>query len=198
MILDELKKVDLNGITVLSVSWESEGMRIVFKLPFAKVEFKVDDGYQLQILSVDDREVKNRDAPYLAKFELIALDVMKKVKLVEMKKRAEYELSKQQDDTVVLVQSRLETLMLRETQIKTQEQELDLKEKEIKNREKLLYDKEAELILQRQADMLNLKAKRLKNREHVENVVKKRVKGLFPIFKKQKDKACYEGYDEEN
>jgi len=157
MILDELRKTDLNGITILSVITEPEAIQVVFEMPPTKVEFRIDGDCQFQILSVTYNGIVYDDPRYLAQFHNVVLDVMIKVKLVETKKRIEYESMRQKNKS--LIQSRLEALSLREELIKKQEKQLDLKEKEVKDREKLLLDKEETLALQRKVEELKQKEK---------------------------------------
>ena len=162
MILDELKKTDLNGITILSVVTEPEAIQVVFELPPTKVEFRIDGDCQFQILSVIYNGIVYDDPRYLAQFHNVALDVMIKVKLVETKKRIEYESMQEQNKN--LVQGRLEAIALREEKIRIQEQQCDLKEQEIKDREKLLHNRENALALQRQEQELKMKEEAIKNR----------------------------------
>jgi len=188
MILDELKNVNLNGVTVLSVVSEPDVIRIVFEIPPAKVEFMVDADDQFQILSVNYNGVGYNEPHYLAQFEGFVLDVITKVKLIGVKKHMGNKALKQQDENSILIQGRLEALILREEQIKQQEQQLDLKEQEIKKHEKLLCDKESAIALQRQEEELKLEAKRLKNRENLQNTFKNNANGLIQKFKKKKTK----------
>ena len=186
MILDELKNTDLNGITILSVVTEPEAIQVVFELPPTKVEFRIDGDYQYQILSVSYNGVMYDDPHYLAQFHDIVVDVMAKVKLVEKKKRIEYETFKQQNTN--LIQGRLEALALREEKIKIQEQQFDLKEQEIKDREKLLHNKENAIALQRQEQELKMKEDAIKNRaqsrERFKESLKGHANGFIPNLKK--------------
>jgi len=159
MIQDELKNIDLNGLTVLSVVVLPEALRIVFEMPPTKVEFMVNDDFQYRILSVIYNGVAYDDPDYLAQFEGVVLNVITQVKAVEAKQRVYYEKLKQQKlkqygENPILTQGRLEAILLREERIKEQEQQLDLKEQEIRNREKILYDKEAEIALKREEEDL--------------------------------------------
>jgi len=174
MILDELKKTDLNGITILSVVTEPEAIQVVFEMPPTKVEFRIDGDCQFQILSVNYNGVVYDDPRYLSQFHNVVLDVMIKVKLVETKKRIEYDSLKQQQSKN-LVQGRLDALALREKKIKEQELQYDMKEKEIKDREKILLDKEETITLQRRLEELKQKEKQregaLKSRERFEGLL---------------------------
>ena len=178
MILDELKNTDLNGITVLSVVTEPEAIQVVFEMPPTQVEFRIDGDCQFQILSVTYNGVVYDDPRYLAQFHNVVLDVMIKVKLVETKKRIEYEAMQQQSNNALqlqeknIVQGRLDTLALREERIKKQERQLDLKEQEIKDREKLLRDKEEAIALERRVEELKYKEDALKNREKFDGILR--------------------------
>jgi len=176
MILDELKKIDLNGITVLSVVCEPEAIQVVFEMPPAQVEFRVGNDYQFQILSVTYNNVVYNDPRYLAQFRDFVVDVMVKVKMVEAKKRIEFDALKKKNEN--LVQGRLEALILREERIKEQEQQLDLKEQEIKEREKLLHDREDKIALQWQEERLKEEALKNQNRERLKKMLRDSVNRL--------------------
>jgi len=191
MILDELNNIDLNGMTVLSVAWDLEGLRIVFEIPPVKVEFIVNNEYQFQILSVNHSGVIYDDSQYLAQFNDLVIDVITQVKLIETKNRAKYEelkqqKLKQQEENFILNQGRLEAIMLREEKIKALEYQLYLKEQEIKDREKIVHDRETEVARKRQVEELKLEEKRLKNRRKYKSILRN---GLIRKFKKQKDES---------
>ena len=192
MILDELENVDLNGMTVLSVVTELNAIRVVFEIPPVKITFRVNDEYQFQTLSASRDGVVYEDPDYLATFDDLVFDVMTKVKLIEMKKRIEYEDLAPKIETHINVQgpldqARLEAVIRREKKIEQQEHQLNLREQEIKKLEKLLYVKEAANALQRQEEEMELEAKRLENREKIEHTIKKNINDLLRKFKKQQD-----------
>lgn len=191
MILDELENVALNGVTVLSVVTELNTMRVVFETSSVKIVFMVDDDYQFQTLSVTCDGVTHEAPNDLTTFDDLVFDVMTKVKLVEMRKRIEYEGLAPSIEAPTQVQgpldqARLEAVMRREEKIKQQEHQLNLREQKIKKIEKLLYAKEAENTLKRREEEMELEAKRLKNREKIERTIKKNVNDLLQKFKKQR------------
>jgi len=194
LILDELKQMNLNGVTVLSVVWEFGLMRVVFELSAVKITFTVNNDYQFQVVSVNHNGKVYDDPQYLVKFEDLAFDVMTKVKLAEMKKRLDYKklqpAHEKQLSPVrsVLEQARLEAVIIREEKIRAQEAQLDLREQEIKKLEQSLYEKENAISLQRREEEMELEAKRIENREKFEKTVKRNVDDLFRKFKKPRGK----------
>ena len=191
MILDELGKVNLNGIIVLSVVTRPNSMQVVFKVSTMKIEFVVDDNYQFQTLSVTSEGKTHKDLDYLTTFDDLVFDVMTKVKLVEMKKRSECrELDLQSTSGMKvhhpLERARLESVILREEKIKQQEYELNLRDQEIKKLEKSLYAKENENALQRQQDEAESKVTSLKKLEEIGQLIKKSVFNLLQKIKNKK------------
>ena len=90
MILKELKKIDLDGISVVRVISKPEITKIIFNISSIVVEFVVNDIYQYQILKATyhDKVYENADA--LNQFNQIVSKVIKEVKPIEMFKRAEF------------------------------------------------------------------------------------------------------------
>jgi len=178
VILMGLREVDLKGMTVLSVALLPDGLRVVFAMPPAEVEFTINDDDQFKILSVIYNGVTYDDPAYLSQFDAFALDIVTHINLI--KKKQIKEKLQQNEAHLTLTQSRLEALLLREEKIQEQAQQLDLKEQEIRTREKTLSEKEAVIALKREEEASKREAGRLKNREN-------NVNALIQKFRKKKE-----------
>jgi len=185
LILDELKKMDLTGISVLSVESHADVIRVVFDSGFAEIEFAVDEAYQIEILSVTDADVIHEDPEYFVQFEDVVFEVMTKVKLIEMKKRKEYDSlllkgKKRPPVRTVAEKVRWDALLKQERNLEKQEQALVAKEEEVKILEILLRGEEHAISLERNEEAGKLEAVRLENREKLGN----KIKGKIGKFRK--------------
>jgi len=181
LILKELKQMDLTDITFLSVEVQAaDVIRVVFDIAFKEIEFKVDDAYQVEILSITDSEGIHKDPTYFVQFGDIVFDVMMRVKLVEMKKRKEYDAllltsMSQVPHQNVAEKARWDDLRKREQNLEKQEQELAVDEEKVRIFEILLQGEEHAISLQKNEEVQKLEAVRLKNRERLGNKIKERI-----------------------
>ena len=180
LIMDELKNIDLMGITVISVESHADVMRVVFDVAFTEIEFEVDEAYQIKILSVTTADAVHQDPDYFIQFEDMVFDVMTKVKLVEMKKRKEYNAllvkEKHRPQVRTVAQKvRWDAVLKEERSLEKEEQELAEKEEEVKILEILLRGEEHAISLQRSEEAGKLEAVRLENREKIGNKIKEKI-----------------------
>jgi hypothetical protein len=179
LILSELQHLELNGIKILKVIIKPNAMQVTFEMSPAIVEFMVNDEYQYQILKVTYNNVVYENTEYLSQFDQIVIDLIKKIKPIEMAKRDEY--NKQQVKHVFAPpasQSRLEALEQREQKIDEKEKLLKQKEQEIKAREELLNNKEKLLAMKRAAAIEERNARKA-NLESTKQVIKEHANSIL-------------------
>ena len=184
IILNELRHIELGGMRILGVISKPDATQITFEIPPAVVEFKVNDKYQYQILKVIYDGVPYENSDYLNQFNPMVIDIIKKVKPIEIVER---EAFAKQLTINRIPQSQLEALEQREQEIAEQETQLEKKEQEIKVREELLGDKEKMLASER-ADLLKEKdARKILNRERSLQAIKKYMNPIAQYAKKSTD-----------
>lgn len=186
IILSELQQVELNGIRMLRVMSKPEGTQIIFEIPPAIVEFVVNDDYRYQILKVTYQQVVYQNHDYLSRFNPIVTDVIKKVKPIEMVKRAAF-AKQQMDERIVhpAFKSRLEVLEQREQSISEKEALLEKKEREIKAREEGLNHQEQTLALKRVRVIEEKNARKIANRERTLQKMKKSAANITYYVRKR-------------
>ena len=89
-ILDELLKLDLNGVKVVDFSIESSATRFLIAIEQATVDFIVNDDNRFQILSVTYGGKKYTNADYLCQFNDFIASVIVSVKPIVKEKKEEY------------------------------------------------------------------------------------------------------------
>ena len=124
-ILDELLKLDLNGVKVVDFSIESSSTRFVIAIEQSTVDFIVNDDNQFQILSVTYNGKKYTNAEYLNQFNDFVAYIIVRVKPVVKEKTEEYV-------------NRPDFIEYREARARIKEEQLEKRALTIQAREQLL------------------------------------------------------------
>ena len=124
-ILDELLKLDLNGIKVIDFSIDSSSTRFVVAIEHSIVDFVVNNDNQFQILSVTYNGTKYTNADYLCQFNDFVASIIIRVKPVVKEKADEYV-------------RRPDMIEYREARARIKEEQLEKRALTIQAREQLL------------------------------------------------------------
>ena len=133
-ILDELLKLELNGVKVVDFSIDSSSTRFVIAIEQSTVEFVVNNDNQFQILSVMYNGKKYVNTDYLHKFNDFVASVIARVSPVVKEKTDEYvrrpDMIEYREERAKLKEEQLEKRMLtiqaREQLLEFQAQAIDV------------------------------------------------------------------------
>jgi len=184
-ILQEIKGINLSGITITDVYCQPNLTEVTFLMPPATVKFIVDATYQFQVTEVNYGDTIYNDLQHLTHFNSVVLHILEQTKLVDIRQRLEMVVpvatpqpvqstSMPQSTMPGVDQNRLNALLAREKRVRDFEQQLDLKEEEIKRQEQILYEKEKVIIEQRTLEEEKAKEKRSERIKKVGGVLSRK------------------------
>ena len=164
-ILNELRNINLNGITISNVVCQPLVTEVTFEMAPAVIKFIVDSSYQYQVVSVNYGDTTYSDAEHLTQFNTVVLHLLEQTKLVDIRRSFEQITPSAAPISLVETmngtdQARLNAVLAREKRIREFEQQLDLKEEEIKQQEQILYEKENAILEQRSIEEQLVKKKK--------------------------------------
>ena len=124
-ILDELLKLELNGVKVVDFSIESSSTRFVVAIEQSIVDFIVNKDNQFQILAVTYNGKKYTNAEYLSQFNDFVASIIVRVKPIVKEKTDEY-------------MRRPDFIEYREARARIKEEQLEKRALTVQAREQLL------------------------------------------------------------
>ena len=137
IVLEKLQKLDLSGVAVLNVSFDSSLICVAIEIGKSVVDFKVNDQYQYQILSVTYEGVKYDNKDDLDRYNDWVTRVIIDIVPTVINEVSEYETSPQR-------------IQQREHEVKKREEALEKRAFELAAREQLLDFQEEAFVFENQ------------------------------------------------
>ena len=100
LLLNEVRKIDLNGVIITAVMTQPEMIEITFEMPPAVVKFVVDHNYQFQVAMVNYGTTKYTDLQHLTHFNSVAVHILEQTKIIDVRRALEAQMMNPYSDLV--------------------------------------------------------------------------------------------------